>query len=122
MFIWLTRKSRSSETVPQHSPLGFAREKVYALHVKIFGQFGFGGRSFVTIESLKNRAVYKADLGCKLVKLRLRQSAADSSSPEIDIAARRERKLSLDNDVGKMQSPTGLEDSIDFPKRADLVR
>ena len=40
----------------------FAREIIYALHMEIVGQFGFGGGSLVTVEPFDNGAVYQADL------------------------------------------------------------
>jgi len=39
-----------------------AREKVYALYMEIFGQFGFSGGPLVTVEPFDNSAVHQADL------------------------------------------------------------
>ena len=65
----------------------FAREKVYALYIEVFGQLGFGGGTFVTIEALDNLAVRQTNVGSDFIQLCLRQSAADSRRPEIDIAS-----------------------------------
>jgi hypothetical protein len=60
------------------------------MDIEIFRQLRFCGRAFVAIEALDDFAVDKTDSGGNLVKLRLRQSAADSGGPELDGAACRE--------------------------------
>ena len=67
-----------------------AGEEVHPLHVEVFGQLELGGGAFVTIEALDDLARGETNLSTQLVKLRLRQSPADSGGPEIDIAARRQ--------------------------------
>jgi hypothetical protein len=65
-----------------------AGEEVHPLHVEVFGQLELGGGAFVTIEAFDDLAVNETDLSGQLVELCLRQSAANSSRPQIDIAAR----------------------------------
>jgi hypothetical protein len=67
----------------------FASEKIHSLNDKVLRQFSFGSSPFVTIEALDDVAVRQTHVSCNFVKLRLRQRAANSGRPEIDIAARR---------------------------------
>ena len=65
-------------------------EEIDPLNEKVFGQLSFSRGPFITIETLDDLAVHQTDFGRNFIKLCLRQSAADSGRPEIDIAARRQ--------------------------------
>jgi hypothetical protein len=69
---------------------GFASEEIHPLNKKVFGQFGFSRGTFVTIEALDDLAVRQTNVGGDFIKLYLRQSAANSRRPEIDIASCRQ--------------------------------
>ena len=81
---------------------GFAGEEIDSLNEKVSGQLGFSRGAFVTVETLHDLTVCQANVGSDPIKLCLRQSAANSRGPEIDIAARRQRKLSLNHDIGEI--------------------
>lgn len=68
----------------------FSGEEIYTLNEKILGQSGFGGGAFVAIKALDDLAVHKTNRSRQFIKLRLRQSAANSGRPEIDVAARQQ--------------------------------
>jgi hypothetical protein len=81
-----------------------ARQEVYTLDVEVFGQLELGRGTFVTIEALDYFSASETNLSRYLVKVRLRQSPADSTGPEIDIAARGQGQLSLDDDIGEIEA------------------
>ena len=82
---------------------------------------GFNGVQAGRMEALDNLAVDKTKTGGYFVKLRLRQSAADSSRPEFDVATRGERQLSLHNDVGEIQASARPQHPVDFAKRSKFI-
>jgi len=66
---------------------GFAGKEIHSLNEKVFGQLSFSRGTFVTIEALDDLAVRQTNVGGDFIKLYLRQSAANSRCPEIDIAS-----------------------------------
>jgi hypothetical protein len=69
---------------------GFAGEKIHSLNGKVFGQLSFSRGTFVTIEAFDDLAVQQTNVSSDFVKLCLRQSAANSRRPEIDVASCRQ--------------------------------
>jgi hypothetical protein len=100
---------------------GFAGEEIDSLNEKVFGQLGFSRGAFVTVETLHDLTACQADVGSDPIKLRLRQSAANSCCPEIDIASCRQRKFSLNDDISEIQASSGTQHPIDLAKGAVLV-
>lgn len=103
------------------SPARFAREKVYALYIEVFGQFGFGRGAFVTVETLHDLTVCQTNAGNDFVKLCLRQSAANSGRPEIDVASCGKRKLPLNDDIGEIQASSRTQYPTDLAKCAVFI-
>ena len=58
------------------------------MNEKVFGQLGFSRGTFVTIEALDDLPIRQTNASGDFIKLHLRQSAANSRCPEIDIASR----------------------------------
>lgn len=88
--------------------LRLARKEVHTLHVEIPREFLFCRCAVIAVESLDDGAVHEAKLRGDLQELRLRQSAADSGGPEVDVAARRQRQFALHHDVGEVEPPAGF--------------
>jgi hypothetical protein len=55
-------------------------------------------------------------------ELCLRQSAGDSTGPELDVASDRLRQLDAGHDVRNLQATTDAQDSGDLGKRSFLLR
>lgn len=98
-----------------------AGKEIHSLDIQIFGQLGFGRRALVAIEALDDFTVDKADVLNQLVKLRLRQSAADSGGPEVGVAARRKRELALHYDICEVEPPPRFQHPVDLAKRLNFI-
>src|SRR4029453_4505824 len=69
----------------------------------------FLGRASETIEALGDGDILEAEATEERDETCLRQSAGDSTAPEIDVAANRLRELRRDHDVSVQELPPGLE-------------
>ena len=86
---------------------GFAGEHVYTVHT-VFTSCPFLRSSPETIEARCNTDLLQADFRQIRNDLCLRQSAGDSTGPEIDITARVLGEFDIESDVGEMKSATRL--------------
>ena len=92
---------------------GFAREHIDAMHAKLTRRL-FLGRSAKTVKTLRDVHVLKADALKVGDELCLRQSAGNSTSPQIDVAASVLGKLHIQGNVSQMQTAAGLQDADDL--------
>jgi hypothetical protein len=79
-----------------------------------------GGRS-ETIKTCGDTDILQADLRQIPNDLCLRQSAGDSTGPEIDIAAGIFREFHIECDIGEVKATTRLENPDNLTKRAVLL-
>ena len=94
---------------------------IHADHAVLPGHAFLGGLP-KTIETLLDRDVVETKLRKKDEKLCLRQSAGDSTGPQIDIAANRLRQLGGADDVAVQELATRPENPEDLTERLILVR
>src|SRR5215469_6120860 len=90
---------------------------VHAMHTILAGcsLLGSGAK---TIKLRRDADLLQTDLAQIRNNLCLRQSAGDSTCPEINIAQGILRQWDIQGDIGEMQTPTRLEYPYDFGEAA----
>jgi hypothetical protein len=88
----------------------------------IFCRDSLLGGASKTIEALLYDDSFEAEVPEKRHKLCLRQSAGDSTGPQIDVAANRLRQLGRDDNVSIQELSSWLENPEDLSEGPILIR
>jgi hypothetical protein len=99
---------------------GFAREHIDAVHTKPTRRLllGCGAK---TVKTLRDVHVLTTDALKVGHELCLRQSAGNSTGPQIDVAASVLGKLDIQGNVSQMQTAAGLQDADDLSEALLLL-
>lgn len=96
------------------------RRYIHTLHAEVSGGTLLRGPD-EAVEIAGEAGVAETEISEKVDQLCRRQSAGDSTGPELDVGANLGRELFLNDDVGDLQPPAWAEYSPDFAERLLLV-
>src|SRR5262245_17646089 len=120
-----TRTRQASLNTPftrvSSTPARFRREDIHSDDAILQGH-AFLRCSPKTVEVLTHGDIFKADVAKQRDQLCLRQSAGDSTGPEVDVAPDRLRELARHDDVPIQELAAWLENPKDLAERLSLVR
>ena len=91
-------------------------------HDTVFRGDGFLRRAPKAVEALPQHNVLKTDLPEKRNELCLRQSASNSTRPEVDVPSNGFGQLVRHDDVAIEKLPAWLQNPEDFAERLPLIR
>ena len=100
---------------------GSAREHIHAVHTELARRLLLRRRA-KTVKPGCDVHVFQPDPLQIIDELCLRQSAGDSTGPEVDVAARVLGKLHVERNVGQMEAAVGLQNPNDFGEPQLLLR
>lgn len=100
---------------------GLTCKDVHPVHSVFASSFFFGGAA-EAIKTCGNADILQADLRQVLNEFCLRQSATDSTGPEIDVPAGILGEFDIQGDIGQVKAPARLQHPHDFSKTAILLR
>jgi hypothetical protein len=97
-----------------------AGKHVHSVHSVLASSPFLGGRA-ETVKTCRDADLAQADLRQVLDELCLRQSAGDSTSPEVDVSAGVFRELEVEGNISQVKATTPLQHPHDLSKSPFLL-
>lgn len=101
-------------------------QTLYSKHVDTFdrqhARYGFSIRAPSAVKTVGDAHVFKTNFTHQRRQLCLRQRAAYSGRPQVDVAREDRRQFESDDDVAEEEPPTWAKDAKDFAERSLFIR